>query len=110
VDTCRRVGQKPLDVVQRGVTERKARGAAQLRVDIPQLSSSLALGSSTLALVGASTQSRRRSTVSGRMTSCVLAAFEGVAGQVRHTPEETDDVAVVHASRVSLPGYHSVVM
>jgi hypothetical protein len=72
VDTCRRVGQKPLDVVQRGVTERKARGAAQLRVDIPQLSSSLALGSSTLALVGASTQSRRRSTVSGRMTSWYL--------------------------------------
>ena len=48
---------------------------------------------STSALVGSSTQSRRRSTVSGRMTLAVLGGLVGAAEQVGDRPDEADLVA-----------------
>ena len=57
---------------------------------------------STFRFVRGSTQSSRRSTVSGRITSWYFAPLEGVADEVRHAPDEADDLAVVHVS--SVPG------
>ena len=67
----RRVGEELVEVVARGVVEGEAGGLAELRVEVlellaPQLG---LLRASTFSLVGARTQSSRRRTVSGRMTS-----------------------------------------
>ena len=69
----RRVGEQLLEVVARGVVEGEAGRLAELRVEVlAALPRSSAWRFSTFSLVGASTQSRRRRTVSGRMTSWYL--------------------------------------
>ena len=70
----RRVGEELLEVVAGGVVEGEAGDLAELRVEVLELLAPAARPAcaSTFSLVPASTQSRRRRTVSGRMTSWYL--------------------------------------
>ncbi len=68
-----RVGEQGLEVVEGGVVEGVAGGAAQLGVEVVEFAVELGVGlQDLLSLVGARTQSRRRRTVRGRMTSWYL--------------------------------------
>ena len=68
-----RVGAELVEVVARGVVEGEAGGLAELPVEVLQpLPRSSSFRRSTFSLVGASTQSRRRRTVRGRITSWYL--------------------------------------
>ena len=67
----------------RGVVEGEARRLAKLRVEVLQLALELAVRLlSTFSLVGASTQSIRRSTVNGRITSGYLLRLKRIPQQV----------------------------
>ena len=70
----RRVGEQPLEVVAGRVVEGEARSLAELRVEVLQLLAPQLglLARAPSAWCGASTQSRRRRTVSGRITSWYL--------------------------------------
>ena len=67
------VARHPLEIVARGVVEGEARSLAQLGVEVLEtLAAEFGLALEDLFLGGARTQSRRRSTVKGRMMSWYL--------------------------------------
>ena len=90
------VGQQLLEVVARRVVEGEPGGAPQLRVEILDLATQAGLDLEHLRLGGS--QHGVEPAQHGQRQDHVLifAALEGVADQVRHAPEEADDLAVIH--------------
>jgi hypothetical protein len=100
----RRIGQELVEVVAGGVVEGEARGAAELAARILQLPLEPAFRLQDAGLgrgqdaVEAAEHGERQDDV------LVLAALEGVADQIRHTPQEADDLAVVHGGALIRAG------
>ena len=90
------VGQQLLEVVPRRVVEGEPGGAPQLRVEILDLATQAGLDLKHLRLGGS--QHGVEPAQHGQRQDHVLifAALERVADQVRHAPEEADDLAVIH--------------
>jgi len=91
------VGEKFLEVVAGGVVEGETRHTTELRVQVLEsLAAQLRLAlQDSLFRVGqhavqAAEHGQRQDHI------LVLAALEGVADEIRDTPEETDDFTVVH--------------
>lgn len=97
----RRVGQELVDVVARRVVEGEAGGAPELCVGALEafaLEFRLPLENGLLAV----SEDAIETAVHGEWQDdvLVLAALEGVADEVRDSPEEADDFAVVHVEKV----------
>jgi hypothetical protein len=92
------VGEELLEVVARGVVEGEAGRPPELRVEVLEslaLQFGLTLEDPVLGAgqhaVEASEHGERKDDV------LVLASLKGVPDQVRHAPQEADDLAVVHS-------------
>jgi hypothetical protein len=93
----RRVGEQLLEVVARRVVEREARDLAELRVEVlellaPQLgllAQHLLLGRGQHAVEAPQDCEREEDVL-------VLSALEGVADEIRDTPQKADDLVMVH--------------
>jgi hypothetical protein len=93
----RRVGHQLVEVVARGVVEREAGDPAELRVEVLQLlAPQVGLASEHLLLGGRQHAVEAPQDGEGEDDVLVLAALEGVADEVGDTPEEADDLAMVH--------------
>ena len=93
------VGQELVEVVAGRVVERESGGLPEQGVEIVDLAAEPGLDLQHPRLGGG--QHRVEPAQHGQRQDhvLVLAAFEGVADQVRHAPEEADDLAVVHGRR-----------
>ena len=93
----RRVLYQPLEVAIGGVVEGEARGPAELRIQVLELALVLGVGPQDLRLgrgqhaVEPPQHSQRQDHV------LVLPPLEGVADPIRHLPNKTHDLAVIHA-------------
>jgi hypothetical protein len=93
----RRIGEEFLEVVPGGVVEGESRCLAELGVEVLQpLATKLGLSLEHLLLGGGEHAVEPPQDREGKNHVLVLAAFEGVADEVRHAPEEADDLAMVH--------------
>jgi hypothetical protein len=90
------IREELFEVVARGVVEGEARGCAKLGIEVLKLAFEPCLGLEDFVL------GRRQDAVEAAQDRerqdhiLVLAALEGVADQVRYSPQEIDDRAVIH--------------
>ena len=103
-----RVGEQFLEVVARRVVEGEARGAPELRVEVVELALQTALDLQHLPLGGGQHAVEPPQHGERQDDVLVLAPLEGVADQVRHAPDEADDLAVVHV--VPFPDQRALVI
>ena len=95
----RRVGEELLEVVAGRVVEGEAGDLPQLRVEVLELlTAQLGLLPEDLLLCGGQDAVESPQDGERKDDVLILAALEGVADEVRDTPEEADDLAVVHFS------------
>ena len=97
----RGVGEQLLEVVARRVVEGEAGGAPKLRVEVVDLARVPGLDLQDVPLVGGQHAVEPAQHGERQDDVLVLASLEGVADQVRHPPDEADDLAVVHISSVT---------
>ena len=100
------VGAQLLEVVARRVVEGEPRGAPELRVEVFQLALEPGLDGQHLPLGGGQHAVEPAQHGQEQDHVLVLAALERVADQVRHPPDEADDLAVVHVSSVPRARHH----
>ena len=93
----RRIGEQGFEVVARGVVEGKTGRPAELRVQVIQpASAQLGLPAQHLPLCRGKHAVEPPEHGQGQDDVLVLAPFEAVTDQIRDTPEEADNLAVVH--------------
>ena len=90
------VGEQLPEVVARRVVEGEPRGAPELRVEVVELALEPGLDGQHLLLGGRQHAVEAAQHGKGQDDVLVLAALEGVADEIRHPPDEADDLAVVH--------------